>query len=44
MQVKMYELQITSFDDIIILTAPSVLSKIKMIHDKFIKKITNDLL
>ena len=44
MQVKMYELQITSFDDIIILTAPSVLSKIKMIHDKLIKKDYNDLL
>ena len=42
--MKLFELQITSFDDIIIFTAPSVLSKIQMIHDKFIKKITNDLL
>jgi len=42
--MKMYGLKITSFDDMIILTASSVFSKIKMIHDKFIKKITNDLL
>ena len=44
MYMKMYGLKITSFDDMIILTASSELSKIKMIHDKFIKKIANDLL
>ena len=44
MYMKMYGLKITSFDDMIILTASSVLSKIKMIQDKFIKKIANDLL